>query len=253
MRLYQEVTDRIVAELETGAAPWLKPWKTSVANGTSLLPSNAVTGRQYHGINIPILWHEVSKRGYPTHQWLTFNQVKDKGANVRKGEKETQVVFTKKLRIKDRETEEEKQISMLRGYYVFNAAQVEGLPAGEAELLPPLDLERRHSRVDAFIGATRADIRHGGNEACFVPALDYVAMPPFKAFKTTEGYYATNLHELGHSSGHESRAGPRPGGSVRHSILCGRGVGGRADQCIPLRPPWSDRRATARRLPVQVD
>ena len=205
MRLYQEVTDRIVAELETGAAPWLKPWKTSVANGTSLLPSNAVTGRQYHGINIPILWHQASERGYPTHQWLTFNQAKEKSANVRKGEKATQVVFTKKLRIKDRETEEEKQISMLRGYYVFNAAQVEGLPERETALSPLLDPERRQSRTDAFIGATRADIRHGGNEACFVPSLDYIAMPPFRAFKTTEGYYATNLHELGHWSGHESR------------------------------------------------
>src|SRR5271157_432012 len=128
LRHYQEITDRIVAELEQGAAPWLKPWKTSVANGTSLLPSNAVTGRQYHGINIPILWHQAGERGYPTHQWLTFNQAKEKGANVRKGEKATQVVFTKKLRIKDEETEVEKQVSMLRGYYVFNVAQVEGLP-----------------------------------------------------------------------------------------------------------------------------
>jgi len=205
MRLYQEVTDRIVAELETGAAPWLKPWKTSVANGTSLLPSNAVTGRQYHGINIPILWHQAGERGYPTHQWLTFNQAKEKGANVRKGEKATQVVFTKKLRIKDQETEEEKQISMLRGYFVFNAAQVEGLPVGETTVSPPLDQERRQSRVDAFIAATHADIRHGGNEAAYMPALDYIVMPPFGAFRASEGYYATNLHELGHWSGNESR------------------------------------------------
>src|ERR1039458_6184291 len=103
-------------QLETGAAPWLKPWKTSVANGISLLPSNAATGRQYHGINIPILWHQHSVRGYPTHQWLTFNQAKEKGANVRKGEKATQVVFTKKLRIKDQETEEERQAAARRGH-----------------------------------------------------------------------------------------------------------------------------------------
>jgi len=198
MRLYQEVTDRIVAELETGAAPWLKPWKTSVANGTSLLPSNAVTGRQYHGINIPILWHQTSERGYPTHQWLTFNQAKEKGANVRKGEKATQVVFTKKLRVRDRETEEEKQISMLRPYWVFNRAQVEGLVDSQAA--PEMPLEARQRRAEGFIAATHADIRHGGNEAAFMPGLDYIVMPPFSAFKSTEGYYATNLHELGHNA-----------------------------------------------------
>ena len=204
-QLYQTVTAAIVAELETGAAPWLKPWKTSVANGTSLLPSNAATGRHYHGINIPILWHRASERGYPTHQWLTFNQAKEKGANVRKGEKATQVVFTKKLRIKDQETEEERQISMLRGYFVFNVGQVEGLPeqppTGSTEPTP----DERTAQVDRFVCAIRADIRHGGNEACFVPALDYIAMPPFGAFKTTEGYYATGLHELGHWSGHSAR------------------------------------------------
>src|ERR1039458_10536169 len=115
-QLHQPVTAAIVAELETGAAPWLKPWKTSVANGTSLLPSNAATGRQYHGINIPILWHQHSVRGYPSHQWLTFNQAKEKDANVRKGEKATQLGFTKKLRIKDQETEEERQAAARRGH-----------------------------------------------------------------------------------------------------------------------------------------
>ena len=203
MKFYQEVTDRIVAELEAGAAPWLKPWKTSVANGTSLLPSNAVTGRQYHGINIPILWHAADQHAYPTHQWLTFKQAKEKGANVRKGEKATQVVFTKKLRVKDKDTDEEKQISMLRGYFCFNAAQVEGLPDPPVPT-PTTEQEREH-QADRFIQATGADIRHGGNEAAYMPALDYIVMPPFQAFRTTEGYYSVCLHELGHHSGHESR------------------------------------------------
>jgi antirestriction protein ArdC len=161
MRLYHEVTARIVAELEAGAAPWLRPWKTSVANGTSLLPSNAVTGRQYHGINIPILWHAAGERGYPTHQWLTFKQAQAAGAHVQRLARATQVVFTKKLRIKDEETEEEKQISMLRGYYVFNKAQVEGLPevlANSEDLAP----EIRDYQVEAFVTRTGANIQHGG-------------------------------------------------------------------------------------------
>ncbi len=203
MRLYQEVTSRIVAELEQGTAPWLRPWRVSRHNGSSLLPVNAVTARQYHGINIPILWHQASERGYPTHEWLTYKQAADKGAHVRKSERATEVVFTKKLRIRDRETEEERQISMLREYWVFNAAQVEGLPVLQAA--PEVPPEARITHAEAFIGATGADIRHGGNEAAFVPSLDYIQMPPFRAFKTTEGYYATGFHELGHWTGHTTR------------------------------------------------
>ena len=235
-QLYQTVTAAIVSELEMGAAPWLKPWNTSVANGSSLLPSNAATGRHYHGINIPILWHQASERGYSTHQWLTFNQAKEKGANVRKGEKATQVVFTKKLRIKDRETEEEKQISMLRGYFVFNVGQVEGLPEHPTTGSTLPTPEERTAQVDCFIGATRADIRHGGYEACFIPSLDYIAMPPFAAFKTTEGYYATGLHELGHNAAVRimPRAHPRPAmlrGQATRQFGIIRGLPGRRAVC----------------------
>lgn len=194
MRLYAEVTNRIISELEAGVIPWTKPWKVSRANGTSLLPSNATTGRGYRGINIPILWHAASERGYPTHQWLTFKQAKDKGASVRKGEKATQVVFTKKLTVKDKETDEDKQVSMLRGYFAFNIAQVDGLALPD---VPPLPNDKtRHHKAETFITATLADIRHGGSEAMFVPSLDYIQMPPFGAFTTPEGYYATHYHEL---------------------------------------------------------
>ena len=206
MRLYQEVTDKIVRQLESGDVPmWLKPWKVSTRNGAGLLPINTVTGRHYHGINIPILWGEAADKGYPSHAWLTFNQAQEKGAHVRKGEKATQVVFTKKLRIKHKDTDEEKQISMLRAYFVFNEAQVEGMPvpASGSDILVNPD-ERRH-QAGAFIKATGADIRHGGNDACYVPSKDYILLPPFGAFKTTEGYFATALHESGHWTGSETR------------------------------------------------
>jgi antirestriction protein ArdC len=206
MRLYQEVTDRIVAELEAGAAPWLCPWTKSKANGTGIMPSNAITGRSYHGINVVILWGARATKGYESNGWLTFKQAQDNGGSVRKGEKATQVVLTKKLRIKDRETEEEKQISMLRGYFVFNRAQVDGLPEGERGLrLSSESDDARHRRADLFVRATGADIRHGGNEAAFYPSLDRIVMPPFGAFKTEAGYWATLYHEAGHWSGHESR------------------------------------------------
>jgi antirestriction protein ArdC len=203
-QLYQTVTAAIVAELEAGAAPWLKPWKTSPANG-GYLPHNAVTGRAYRGINIPILWAKADRRGFPSHAWLTFKQAQEKGAHVRKGERGTEIVFTKKLRIKDQETEDEKQISMLKSFWVFNREQIEDLPDPSTDGLTEPTPDQKSAKVDSFIAATRADIRHGGSEAAFMPELDYIVMPPFAAFKTPEGYYATNLHELGHYSGHPSR------------------------------------------------
>jgi antirestriction protein ArdC len=201
-QLYQTVTAAIVAELEAGAAPWLKPWKTSPAYG-GYLPHNAVTGRPYHGINIPILWLKADQRGFATHAWLTFNQAKAKGATVRRGEKATEVVFTKKLRITDPATDEERQVSMLRCFKVFNRAQMDGLPE-PSPVRSVTEAERLH-QAETFITAIGADIRHGGNEAAFYPEPDYIVMPPFSAFKTREGYYATELHELGHYSGHISR------------------------------------------------
>jgi antirestriction protein ArdC len=205
MRLYQVVTDKIVGQLESGEVPiWLRPWKISKKNGAGLLPINVLTGRHYHGINVPILWGEAADKAYPTNGWLTFQQAREKGAHVRRGEKATEVVFTKRLTIKDKESDEERQISMLRSYYVFNEAQVEGLTI-DAYQPPRKTDEDRYSQADAFIRATGADIRYGGNEAAYIPARDYVVMPPFQAFKTTDGFYATELHECGHWTGAKPR------------------------------------------------
>lgn len=206
--LYQTVTDRILAELEQGAAPWLKPWKHGRGNGAGLLPRNAATGHRYRGINVPILWGAAEAAGYPAHGWMTFKQALDLGGHVRKGEKGTQVVFTKKLTVKEEAEggeERERQVSMLRGYTVFNLAQIDGLPERITAPVAPPPPELRESRVASFVEATRADIRHGGNEACFIPSRDIVQMPPAPAFRSPEHYEATLLHELGHWSGHNSR------------------------------------------------
>ncbi|MGJ0532076.1 ArdC family protein [Methylocystis sp.] len=198
--VYEAVTRSIIAELEQGAAPWVKPWKSG--NRTGILPANAITGRCYSGINIPILWHAADVRGYTTNAWITFKQALEKGACVRKGEKGTQVVFTKRLSVKkDDDADEERQISMLRAFTVFNVAQVDGFDAPDAPAAPAPPA----GAADAFATATGADIRHGGDRACFVPSLDFVALPYPEMFETEEQYQATKLHELVHWSGHKSR------------------------------------------------
>lgn len=198
--VYQSVTRSIIAELEQGAAPWVKPWKGGGRIG--IMPAHAVTGNHYRGINVPILWHAADIHGFPSHAWLTFKQALDKGAQVRKGEKGTQIVFTKQLTVKTNDAEdEERQISMLRAFTVFNVAQVDGFDAPDpAPAQPP-----PAGAADALAAATGADIRHGGDKACFVPSMDFIVLPDPESFESAEHYHATKLHELVHRSGHETR------------------------------------------------
>lgn len=198
--VYESVTRSIIVELEQGAAPWVKPWKGG--NRVGIMPANAATGRCYSGINIPILWHAADVCGYPTNAWLTFKQALEKGACVRKGEKGTQVVFTKRLSVKkDDDADEERQISMLRAFTVFNVAQVDGFDAPDSPAAPAPPA----GAADAFATATGADIRHGGDKACFVPFMDFIVLPEPESFESMEHYHATKLHELVHWSGHKSR------------------------------------------------
>jgi len=190
---YRQVTASIVANLEQGVAPWTKPWKNGNTGG--IMPKNAATKRSYNGVNIPILWHAQLSRGYPTASWMTYKQATEIGGQVKGGEKSTHIVFTKKLTIKNKESEDEKQVGMLKAYSVFNLAQIDGLTQ---ETAVEVSQEQRQDAVTAFIAATKADIRIGGDRACYVPALDFITVPPESAFKSREHFLATNLHECGH-------------------------------------------------------
>jgi len=198
--IYESVTRSIVADLEAGVPIWVQPWKTSRRSDLGLLPANLATGRTYSGINIPILWSAARDAGYADNAWMTFQQALSLKANVRKGERGTHIVFTKKITaVKDGE---ETLISMLRTYTVFNIAQIDGLvprPVATAIDMPADDA------VLGFIVDTGAVIRHGGSRAYFVPSLDLIQMPAPSDFKTPGSYFATTLHELGHWSGHETR------------------------------------------------
>ena len=200
--LYENITRSIIDDLEKGVPAWVQPWRTKRRTALGLLPANLATGRTYSGINIPILWHAAKSAGYPDPAWMTYRQALALNANVRKGEKGTHIVFTRKLTVK-KEEDEERQISMLRSYTVFNVAQIDGLPptiVTPEDAPPVLDDNAQH-----FIEATRADIRHGGSRACFVPSLDIIQLPQHADFSTIESYFGTALHELGHWSGHETR------------------------------------------------
>jgi antirestriction protein ArdC len=193
--LYQAVTSSIIKDLEAGTIPWTRPWTMRRSSG-GIMPTNYATGRNYSGINIPILWHAARVKEYGAHSWLTFKQALELGGHVIKGEKATTVVFTKRHKVKS-EGEEEKTVGMLRTYSVFNASQCEGIehPAEESKVYDP----------HPFIAATGAVVRHEGNQPMFVPSRDFIAMPRPEQFKSEESYVATLLHECVHWSGAEKR------------------------------------------------
>ncbi|MBI1180224.1 MAG: DUF1738 domain-containing protein, partial [Alphaproteobacteria bacterium] len=141
--LYDEITNKIIAELEVGRVPWVQPWGTAAAKAPLALPHNASTGRQYSGINVLILWGSVIEHGFSAQSWLTFRQALSLGGNVRKGEHGTTVVFADRFVPDDekkraREVGEEAQaIPFLKRFTVFNLAQCEGLPEDLAVVAPP--------------------------------------------------------------------------------------------------------------------
>jgi antirestriction protein ArdC len=209
--LYEEVTAKIIGQLEAGVFPWVQPW-SSAAAGIGL-PRNAVSGRPYSGINVLILWGAVIESGYDSQDWLTFRQALAAGGSVRKGERGQTVFYADRFTPKgeheqggdDRDGEAVRSIPFLKRFTVFNVAQCDGLP--ERFTFPPAPLPERqpHEEAEALVAATGADFRIGGAEAFYSPALDYVQVPPQPAFVQQIDFYRTALHELGHWSGHPSR------------------------------------------------
>jgi antirestriction protein ArdC len=207
--LYQEVTDRIVAELEAGRVPWVQPWSTGTA-GLGL-PKNAATGRHYSGINILILWAAVIDKAYPCQRWLTFRQALDLGGAVRKGERGTTVVYADRFVPNDererarRDGDEPESVPFLKRFAVFNVAQCEGLPDSAFLPVAPLKAHDPLPRAEALIAASGAHVSTRGDTPMYVPGADCIQMPPLGAFVDSTDYYATVLHELAHWTGHATR------------------------------------------------
>lgn len=198
--IYSRITDHIIAELEKGVRPWLKPWSADHTAGRISRPLRA-NGIPYRGINIIMLWSEGMEKGYAASHWMTFEQAKHLGGHVRKGECGSLVVYAstfKKSEMDEATGEEsERDIPFMKGYTVFNAEQVEGLPAQFTQTAQPiLDPLQRIRQAEEFFAATGANIRHGGNRAFYSPGEDRIQLPPFETFRDAESYYATLAHEV---------------------------------------------------------
>jgi antirestriction protein ArdC len=204
--LYTEVSARIVAEMEAGAVPWIKPWSATPGANT---PCNALTNRPYSGCNVVLLWM-AQATGYRTPRFLTFKQALELGGNVRKGERGTKVYFVKQLQVRDQGTDDDsatRVVPMMREYTVFNVDQCENLPPritspGEFK---PRNADQRDATIDEFLTSSGATVREGFGEAYYRPSDDVISLPRFEAFKNAAHFYSTAFHELGHWTGHKSR------------------------------------------------
>jgi antirestriction protein ArdC len=203
--LYQEVTNTIIAALEKGAAPWVCPWNKTTGTGIIPIRSN---GQPYQGVNVILLWAAQQEQCFTSNQWFTFKQAAALGAQVRKGEKASPVVFADAIHTsKQDKTGIDKDVSIpfLKRYWVFNANQIDGLPEFDEKEETLIPENQRLDALESFFAATGASIRNGGNNACYVPSLDYIAMPLFSQFPIVEHYYGALAHELTHWTGHQNR------------------------------------------------
>lgn len=200
--IYQQVTDRIVAELESGAAPWVKPWKAD-----STADKSIVSGKAYQGVNRMLLGMSSMAQGFSSPFWATFKQWSERGASVKKGSKGTQIIFYSPISktVKDQVTGEEEEASyaVLKTFYVFNSEQVEGAEVPTIDA--PAEPFATHDRAESFIVGTGARISHGGDAAFYAPGPDRIQLPHKAAFADPASYYATAFHELAHWTGNESR------------------------------------------------
>ncbi|MGE3335886.1 MAG: ArdC family protein [Rhodospirillaceae bacterium] len=207
--LYQEVTDKIVSELEQGRFPWVQPWGgASAALG---LPKNAATTRRYSGINVLVLWGAVIEKGYRGQNWLTFRQALTLGGSVRKGEKGTTVFYADKFIPKGeiaraaKEGDDPNPVPFLKRFTVFNVEQCDGLPETAFAGIAPLPEREIIPHAEDLIKRTGANFRIGGNRAFYQKVDDFIQVPPQPAFHQQIDYYRTCFHELGHWTGAKHR------------------------------------------------
>lgn len=211
--LHQQITDKIVRAIEAGAGDFQMPWHRAASNGH---PINATTKKRYRGINSLSLWVDALDKGYPTGEWATFKQWQSIGAQVRKGERASLILFYKKLdrsnRPEDAETDENgrRQIFVAKASYGFNAAQVDGYEAATPAPSPETVFDK-HAHAESVIAATGATIRFGGSRAFYSRLDDAITVPEARDFIGTttssprDAYYSTIFHELAHWTGAETR------------------------------------------------
>lgn len=196
----RQLTDRIIEQLESGTAPWVKPWSPQMLPPS--MPHNALTSRQYHGANA--LWLQC--QGHCDPRWCTYRQAEEAGWQVRRGEKSSVVEYWQWSREEKDAAGKivEVQLDSPRVFYahVFNATQMDHVPV----LVPDSPSWKPEVEAERILRNSGATIRQDQTDKAFYsPVKDEIHIPPRVAFINAQRFYGTALHELGHWSGHADR------------------------------------------------
>ena len=220
----KQLVDQVLANLEKGNLFWTQGW---VAAGA---PESAVTGKKYRGINNLYLSLVAMAENYGDNRWATFRQMEEKGWTFKKDEEghtlgKGKSVSVEYYEMRDKETKRrfdrsvldgmtfdeqreymDKNVYWLRKFYrVFNCSLMDGVPAKE---MPTIDVNDRIEKAEAILdywNANESKIVYGGSQAFYRLSTDEVHLPEREKFKSTQSFYDTALHEIGHSTGHQSR------------------------------------------------
>ena len=220
----KQLVDQVLANLEKGKLLWTQGW---VAAGA---PESAVTGKKYRGINNLYLSLVAMAENYEDNRWATFRQMEEKGWTFKKDEEghtlgKGKSVSVEYYEMRDKETKRrfdrsvldgmtfdeqreymDKNVYWLRKFYrVFNCSLMDGVPAKE---MLTIDVNDRIEKAEAILdywNANESKIVYGGSQAFYRPSTDEVHLPEREKFKSTQSFYDTAFHEIGHSTGHQSR------------------------------------------------
>lgn len=214
--IHQEITNRIVGAIES-AGDFQLPWVRS-RGGSVARPANIASGNPYNGVNILSLWVSAMASDYASNLWGTYRQWQARGAQVKRGEKSSLVVFYKQVTYRDDDGGDDgdhdraaHERLIAKASHVFNAAQIEGFIPTQDVVLPTAPVFDPIMAAEEFARATGAKIKEEGERACFIPSLDEIHMPDRGRFTGTEtisaaeSFYATLCHELVHWSGAKTR------------------------------------------------
>ena len=202
--IYQQVTDSIIAIIETGKTGAGINWAQETVKG---MPVNCKTKAPYNGINILLLWGAAREAGFSSNQWMTYRQAAELGGSVRKGEKGQLCVFFKMLEIMDKEAAETdddaKKIPMASPFWLFNLDQIDGIekPAAAA----PRSEWKQIESAEHVLKASGASIKEEGQKAFYRPSTDEIYLPERTRFADVKEFYSVALHELTHWSGSKNR------------------------------------------------
>lgn len=205
--VYDRITTEIIVAIEAGTATCRMPWHHDGSNLSK--PINVVSQKAYRGINTLALWIAAHTSGFGSGLWGTYRQWSALGAQVRKGEHATHIVFWKRVGAAsnddpsdDTADGDERLRFIARAYAVFNRSQVDGYEPPAQSILPETE---RIAHADDFIAALKIPVNFGASSAYYRIDLDQVFMPDFRAFHEAAGYIATLLHECGHATGAKHR------------------------------------------------